>query len=204
MQIHVVLRGESLYNISKAYGISYEEVAAANEIPDPSRLAVGQALVIPIEGSFHLVQPGQSLYVISQLYGVSVQELARINGISPTSTLQIGQRLTIPAKPKRMIDSLLYVEPRTPVTDYNDRRSTKSSGFLNLLAIFSYQVNRDGSLTAPATGDILNIAKNADVGNFLCLTNLENYTFSPDLAHAILSDEAAQNQLIRQFNSNCE
>ena len=196
MQIHVVLRGESLYNISKAYGISYEDVAAANEIPDPSRLVVGQALVIPIDGSFHLVQPGQSLYVISQLYGITVQELARINGISQTDTLQIGQRLTIPAKPKPMIDSLLYVEPRTPITTTMTEEVRNRVDSLTYLALFSYQVNRGGSLTAPTTGDILSIANNADVGNFLVVTNLENYAFSPDLAHATLIDEAAQNQLI--------
>ena len=66
MQIHVVQRGQSLYGISKAYGIPFEEIAEANEIPDPSRLVVGQALVIPIDGSYHLVQPGQSLYVFQE------------------------------------------------------------------------------------------------------------------------------------------
>ena len=66
MQIHVVQQGQNLYGIGQAYGISYEEIARANELIDPARLVVGQALVIPVTGSYHLVQPGQSLYVICQ------------------------------------------------------------------------------------------------------------------------------------------
>ena len=65
MQIHVVQKGQSLYGISQAYGISYQDIAKANEVPDPSRIVVGQALVIPITGSYHWVQPGQSLNIIS-------------------------------------------------------------------------------------------------------------------------------------------
>ena len=48
----------------------------ANELPDPSRIVVGQALVIPITGSYHWVQPGQSLYIISRMYGMTVNELS--------------------------------------------------------------------------------------------------------------------------------
>ena len=45
--VHVVKRGETLYRIGKAYGVSYEELADANDIDDPSRIEVGQRLVVP-------------------------------------------------------------------------------------------------------------------------------------------------------------
>ncbi|MCG3055829.1 LysM peptidoglycan-binding domain-containing protein, partial [Escherichia coli] len=82
MQIHVVRSGQSLYGISQAYGISYQSIAQANEIPDPSKLVVGQALVIPIVGRYHWVQSGQSLWSISRMYGMNYNELARVNRIS--------------------------------------------------------------------------------------------------------------------------
>jgi len=44
---HVVRRGETLYRIGKAYGVSYEELAKANDIDDPSRIEVGQRLLVP-------------------------------------------------------------------------------------------------------------------------------------------------------------
>ena len=44
---HVVRRGENLYRIGKAYGVSHNELARANAIADASRLDVGQRLFIP-------------------------------------------------------------------------------------------------------------------------------------------------------------
>ena len=64
--IHVVQKGESLYGIGLTYGIPFQEIATANEIPDPARLAIGQALVIPVTGNYHFVQSGESLSVISR------------------------------------------------------------------------------------------------------------------------------------------
>lgn len=195
LQIHVVQRGQSIYGIARAYGISPEEIASANEIPNPSQLVTGQALVIPVEGSFHVVQPGQSLYSIANLYGISYQELARINGISPNTVLQIGQQLRIPTKQKRPINSFLYVEPRTPVSQSMINEVRNRVGDLTFLGMFSYQVNRDGSLTPPPTANILQIANEAGVTNALVVSNLEDFAFSADLARAIFNDDAAQNQL---------
>jgi lipoprotein NlpD len=44
---HVVAPGETLYRISRTYGLTVEELSAANGIIDPRTLAVGQELVIP-------------------------------------------------------------------------------------------------------------------------------------------------------------
>lgn len=46
-RVHVVQRGENLYRIALEYGLSADEVADANEITDPTQLAVGRELVIP-------------------------------------------------------------------------------------------------------------------------------------------------------------
>ncbi|MDI3257911.1 MAG: glycosyl hydrolase family 18 protein [Kyrpidia sp.] len=47
MQIHVVQRGESLWLLSRRYGVTVGRIAAANELPNPDVLVPGQALVIP-------------------------------------------------------------------------------------------------------------------------------------------------------------
>ena len=44
---HRVARGESLYRIGQAYGVSPETLARVNRLSDPSRLEVGQLIVIP-------------------------------------------------------------------------------------------------------------------------------------------------------------
>lgn len=195
MQIHVVHRGQSLYGIGQFYGVPYQEIAIANEIPDPSRLAIGQALVIPIVGSYHWVLPGESLSVLATRYGISVQELARVNGIPANSALQVGQRLYIPPRPKPSIDVLLYVEPRTPVAQSMINEVRRRSPDITYLAMFSYQVNRDGSLTAPPIDDIPNIARSLGAANAMVVSNLENFQFSPDLAHSIFESVAVQDLL---------
>jgi murein DD-endopeptidase MepM/ murein hydrolase activator NlpD len=44
---HRVERGENLYRIGKAYGVTFQELARVNKIDDPNRIEVGQELVIP-------------------------------------------------------------------------------------------------------------------------------------------------------------
>ena len=47
MKIYVVRRGDSLYSIAKANSVAVQELAAINELSDPARLSIGQAIVIP-------------------------------------------------------------------------------------------------------------------------------------------------------------
>lgn len=44
---HVVQAGENLYRIGLRYGVSWPQIAAANGIPSPYRINVGQVLIIP-------------------------------------------------------------------------------------------------------------------------------------------------------------
>lgn len=47
MKIYIVSRGDSLYSIARANGAAVQELAELNELSDPKRLSVGQAIVIP-------------------------------------------------------------------------------------------------------------------------------------------------------------
>ena len=44
---HTVAAGETVYRISRSYGLRPEELMAANGLSDPRALAVGQSLIIP-------------------------------------------------------------------------------------------------------------------------------------------------------------
>ena len=44
---HQVRRGENLYRIGKAYGVSHTELAKANGLADASRLEIGQRIFVP-------------------------------------------------------------------------------------------------------------------------------------------------------------
>ncbi len=57
---HVVQPGETLWRISRAYGVTVEDLSIANHLGDASRLAAGQELFIPGAKAKVEVPPGES------------------------------------------------------------------------------------------------------------------------------------------------
>ncbi len=47
MQIYLVKAGDSLYAIARRFGTTVEELVRLNQIADPSRLVIGQSLLVP-------------------------------------------------------------------------------------------------------------------------------------------------------------
>lgn len=197
LQIHVVTEGETLTSIANTYNTTAVAITNANELDAPNDLVIGQALVIPIFGQFYFVQQGDSLYSIANRFGMTYQELATINNISPEMTLPIGLRIYIPPRAKRAITSYAYIEPfGDTVSETLENAAAKNSPYLTFLALFSYRVNRDGSLTSPPIGNLQEIAANTDTAMAMVVTNLEGPGFSDELGHIILTVQAVQNKLL--------
>lgn len=99
MKTYTVLAGDTLYGISKQFGVSVEDIRNANNLKD-NNIYVGQNLKIPISSSgseiVYTVKKGDSLYAIAKKYGVGVNELMTLNKLSNTN-LSIGQILIIPS-----------------------------------------------------------------------------------------------------------
>lgn len=198
MQIHVVESGDSLFSIANLYRSSVLSITEANELTT-SDLVVGQSLVIPIIGEYYFVQPGDSLFSIAEKFNLSIEELAEINQISLNMTLPINLRIYIPPRPKREITSFGYVEPIGDVFSVTlENAVIEAAPLLSYIALFSYRVNRDGSLTPPLLNNVKEIATNNQARLSLVITNLEGATFNSDLAHIILTVTAVQNNLIDQ------
>ncbi|SET13595.1 spore germination protein [Salinibacillus kushneri] len=195
MIIYVVKTGESLFDIAQRFQVSTDELIALNELDQPSRLIVGQALVIPVNQ--YTVQPGESLYVIGQKFNVPYQQLAEANQISLNDTLQIGQTLTIPQPEKVSKQFNGYVEPTGGEVSQTLEQSARSKAqYLTYLAPFSYQVNRDGSLVPPPLNQFPQIAANNNVLLMMIITNIEDGSFSDELGRIIVTDENFQDQFL--------
>lgn len=200
MQIHVVQQGENLFQIANIYDISAQALTDANELETPDQLVVGQALVIPITGEYYFVQPGDSLFSIAQAFGISYEELAQVNAIPVNGQLPIGLRLYIPPQEKRAIQSHAYIEPiGDSVSATLENSAVKAAPYLTYLAMFSYRVNRDGTLTPPPLNGLVEIANTNDTALMLVVTNLEEGQFSAELGHIILTVQAVQNTLLDQI-----
>ncbi|MBA2873204.1 spore germination protein [Anoxybacillus calidus] len=197
MQIHVVQQGQTLTGIAQAYSTTVEEIIRANELPNPNSLVVGQAIVIPITGSFYWVQRGDNLWSISRRFGTTPQQLAQINRIPLNRPLQIGQRLYIPQRAKRNAEFNGYVEPRgTTVSPSLEASAREAAPYLTYLAPFSFQIQRNGTLKEPLLNNFPAIARANNVTLMMVVTNLENDQFSDELGRIILNNEELQNRLL--------
>lgn len=114
-----VKRGDTLYSIAKAYGVTVDSLIQDNALKNNS-LTIGQNLKIrtnntmvveecfgeeyvPSNNSYseYVVKRGDNLYNIANTFGTSVSEITKINNLK-NNNLAIGQVLKIP------VSSTLY------------------------------------------------------------------------------------------------
>lgn len=96
MYIHVIKRGESLWQIAQTYHSTVNQLLLVNDINDPKRLVVGQAIIVPEFEKEYVVEVGDTLERIAQNYGVRTIDLAIANGIDDPTMIFPGQLLKIP------------------------------------------------------------------------------------------------------------
>ncbi|CAG7624596.1 LysM peptidoglycan-binding domain-containing protein [Paenibacillus allorhizosphaerae] len=192
MLIHVIQSGENLWLLSRRYGVSIDEIVAANELPDANRLTVGQALVIPLP-SRHIVRPGDNLWQIARLYGTTVQALQQINRIPNPYMIQPGQVIQIPAKRKPTID----VNAFTIQFDEAGAQEVRDIGrHLTYLTPFGYRIQRDGSLEAVNDTLLIQAAEQTQVVPIMAITNFSATELGSEVAHIILSSTELQDKLL--------
>ncbi|MDF2557439.1 MAG: spore gernimation protein [Bacillales bacterium] len=200
MQIHVVRQNESLTSIAELYRTTAQAITVSNQLPNPNDLVVGQALVIPIVGSFYWVQPGDSLYNIGLQNQISYLKIAEINGINPNQILNVGTRLYLPPRPKTTAEFNGYIEPRGSQVSATLEQSARETGpFLTYLAPFSYEASRTGDLKPPLLNNFPAIAKQNREILIMVITNKENDQFNADVAHILLTDPKIQDHFLNQI-----
>lgn len=112
---HTVSKGDTLYSISRKYGMSVDELCRANGITEKDALRIGQKLSIP-ETVLYTVVEGDTLYSLGRNYGVSVDEIRSLNGLSATDKLKVGQTLKIPSKDNVVVSSSSPVVDKSVTT----------------------------------------------------------------------------------------
>ncbi len=119
--VYDVVQGDTLYGISKRFGVSIANIKAANDLTSdligPNTLlkipgvGAGGGLLAPasfdagaVNGAFassrsYTVKSGDTLYKISVANKVSVRDLTAINQLRSGDRIRVGQVLMLPAKP---------------------------------------------------------------------------------------------------------
>ena len=188
MTVYTVESGDSVYSIARKFGVPASRIVTDNELSNPSRLTVGQSIVILYPTETYTVRGGDTLDAVSRRTGVSLNELWRNNPtLGGKSTVYPGQTLNIryEAPPLGDVYTNGYV-----YTYVNRDVLRKTLPYLTYLSVFSHGFREDGSLLPPEGGDeeIISIAKEYGTVPLLTLTSItENGTFSSELVESLLS-----------------
>jgi LysM repeat protein len=121
--VHQVKKGETAYSISKAYGVTVEELTKENP-PALYGIREGQALRIPVRPLpaiasaatepvkrlhdetkfiYHNLKPGETVYFLSKTYGVSENEILQNNEGIDINKLSVGTEIVVPRREFRSV-----------------------------------------------------------------------------------------------------
>ena len=107
---YTVKSGDSLWSISRKFGITVDELKNANNLSS-NLLSIGQNLIIPgkeaqAASGEYVVKKGDTLYSIARKYNTSVDNLKSINNIT-TDSLAIGQIIKLPSTSSTASDTYI-------------------------------------------------------------------------------------------------
>jgi spore germination protein len=193
VSIYVVRPGDTLWAIARSQGVPLDTVIAANALPDPNQLVVGQALIIPsgVTQRTYTVQPGDTLYAIARRFGTTVSALVSANRLTNPNLIYPGQVLVIPGaqavRPEVSVNGYIF-----PLSQTGAAEVLGAIGdVLTYLSVFSLPVDGRGGFLA--IGNVAPVVTEARARRIVPLITLTNFspeagTFTPELAHAILAD----------------
>jgi len=196
LTIYVVQPGDSLWSISRRFGVSMDSISSVNKLYEVPALVIGQALVIPTNESLYTVKPGDSLWSIGNRFGIRYETLAQYNGIPYPYVIQVGMTLRIPELRKNYgyIEVNGYIE--TSTAERESEIINDVGKYLTYITPFSYDVKSDGTINDIDDTTIRKTAGDYKVAPLMAITNLSNGNFSSEVAHSILADDAVSRKLL--------
>ena len=97
--------GDTLFNISKQYGVPLKELMYKNNFNDATKLIEGEIIIIPLklnakdnknEYLNYKVVEGDTLYKIARDYNISLKDILSLNNLSNDSYIKLNQIILLP------------------------------------------------------------------------------------------------------------
>jgi len=117
-----VASGDTLYAVSRRYGVPVRAIIDANDLKPPYRLRAGARLALP-QVRTHLVRPGETLDSVARAYGVEASTLAGTNHLAPPYIIRSGETLVLPAS----VTPIASVAPAPPSPHVAPRPGTTAA-----------------------------------------------------------------------------
>ena len=111
--VHKIADGDTLYSLSKAYGVSQDAIMEVNGLQG-DEIKQGESIYIPYydehrsdgkrknkqtkhgeEEGEHVVRPGETLYSLSRTFKLSEEELLKLNGLKDYTDIKAGMTLRV-------------------------------------------------------------------------------------------------------------
>jgi LysM repeat protein/ABC-type branched-subunit amino acid transport system substrate-binding protein len=174
--LHIVKKGETVYSISKAYGLTSEALTMENP-PAVTGLKEGQSLRIPAhlintaptskseqKGSmvhdetkfiYHKLQPGETIYFLSKKYSVSENEIVQSNPGIDINKLSLGYEIAIPRK-EFMNDKQDFISQQTEAYYHKVSKGETMSSIARQYGITVRELRKENKdIRFPQVGDYL-------------------------------------------------
>ena len=104
--VHKVKKGENLYQLSKLYNVSLEELKEWNNLGEEN-IQIGKEIIINNGAAktktllgdyfYHVSKSGDTLQSASNMYKVPVETLKKLNNKAEDEPLQAGEKIKIPS-----------------------------------------------------------------------------------------------------------
>lgn len=145
---YIVKAGDTLYEISRFYNISLDDLIEANPYIEPDLILPGQVLCIPqsvpsancsIGASTYIVQKGDTFYSIAKRYKIRLSTLLKANPNVNPDALLIGQSICIPMISSTFTSEAYKIKLSYPYlwSKIDDDRYAGIDGFLRVFTISS-------------------------------------------------------------------
>lgn len=154
---HFIEQGETVYSISKKYGVTTKSIISQNSI-SLNDLPIGLEIRIPKpqkveivdqisseECKLHTVKPKETWYFLSREYKISVDELKALN--PDTDILKIGQKVKIPntdSKPEPETPEVASASNEVSVNNSDEVASVAPMTTNSAAAKYFYHTMKDG------------------------------------------------------------
>jgi LysM repeat protein len=116
---HIIESGQTLWGITRRYGVSELELKSINPILNTG-FPAGAVIKIPVigvvsnhakpvnEAAFkkHLVEKGETLFGLSKKYDLSIPEIKKYNPVLDSRNLVSGESILIPVKPDVVFEQI--------------------------------------------------------------------------------------------------
>ena len=150
LPVYIVQPGDTINVIAIRFGITANDLIAANDIADPNILNVGTALKIPgLEGfsgtlTTDVAGLGATLSGLSRLYTLSSDQIVRLNRITSPAEIYVGSTLVLPS-----LEDTTSLRPTAPIRDGVSLLETAVSQNANPWTVLEINSARGSSALLP-------------------------------------------------------